>query len=179
MKRRWALIAFPIALGLALEPLPAGAADPPSGTIDAKNKVVEWTGTMDIVGLNPTNGDLGDEPTCGPLPAVLLSCDVFELTVNIPETGYTASGGVNVSTSCAGTGPLADYDLFVYDEGGTLVGSSTSPACNEAVIIPRASGVYMVQVNPWSVVNDQYFGVAEAFGLAKPKPKPKPKKKKK
>jgi hypothetical protein len=178
VRKRWLLLVLPAALGLALEPLPAGAADPPSGSIDAKNKVVEWTGPMDVVGLNPTNNFVADEPICGPLPAGVLTCDVFELTVNIPETGYTTSGGVNVSITCTG-GTLSDYDLFVYDEGGALIGSSTTgpAACNEAVILPRASGVYMVQVNPWLVVNDQYSGVAEAFGLAKPKPKKKPKKK--
>jgi hypothetical protein len=135
---------------------------------------------MDVVGLNPTNQVAG-EPICGPLPAVLLTCDVFELTVNIQETGYSTSRGVNVLITCEGLKVQPevhpDYDLFVYEEGGSLIGSSTSPMCMEAVIIPRASGVYLVQVNAFSVVNGQYTGAAGAFGLAKPKPKKKPKKK--
>lgn len=176
MKRLSLVIASVAALGLGLEALPAAAADPPSGTIDSKNKIVEWSGPMTVVAANVA-GQAGEEEAqlmCAlPLPGW---CDVFELTVNIPETGYTASGGVKIDITFSNAN--SDWDVYIYDEGGALVGSSTGGAgSQESVILPRASGTYTVQTNGFTVVNDQYMGVAEAFGLVKPKPKKKPKKK--
>jgi hypothetical protein len=178
MKRLSLVLASIAALGLAFEAAPAVAADPPSGTIDPKNKIVEWAGPMTVVAANVA-GQAGPEQAqtiCAlPLPGW---CDVFELTVNIPETGYSASGGVKIDITFSNAN--SDWDVYVYDEGGSLVGSSTGGAgAQESVILPRATGTYTVQTNGFTVVNDQYMGVAEAFGLAKPKPKPKPKKKKK
>lgn len=169
MKKRFPLaVGLIVALSLVLGEVPAGAADPPSGTITAKTPTVEWAGPLDVVGANLTGQGGANE--C-PAP-VVVSCDVFELTVDVPPTGWSATGGVNVSITF--TSANSDYDLYVYNEAGELVGSSTgSFGAPETVILPRASGVFSVTVSPFFVVNDQYNGTAAAFGLAKKKPKKK------
>ncbi|MGH2740605.1 MAG: hypothetical protein ACRDH6_09020 [Actinomycetota bacterium] len=169
MNRRISVaIGLAVALSLVLGEVPAGAADPPSGTITPKTPTVEWSGPLEVVGANLTGQGGANE--C-PLPAVV-SCDVFELTVDVPASGWSATGGVNVSITF--TSANSDFDLYVYNEAGELVGSSTgSFGAPETVILPRASGVFMVTVSPFFVVNDQYAGTATAFGLAKKKPKKK------
>jgi hypothetical protein len=171
-KTLFMLVGLPLVLGL-LAPDAALAADPPSGTLDPKNKLVEWDGPAVVLGVNPTN-NVEAPGTCSGAP-VVLSCDLFELTVNVSDSQYTATGGVSIAISWASSN--SDYDLFVVDESGAVVASSEQfTTSTEQVFIPRASGTYTVQTLEFAVVNDQYHGIAELEGVKVVKKK-KPKKK--
>lgn len=169
------MVALPLALGLIMES-PAGAADPPSGRLDPKNKVVEWDGPVSVVAANPIQESVvagtlqwatGWSPCSGgPAP---LACDTFVLAVDVPEASYRIGGGVRVRITW-GSG-INRYTLDVRDEegkhiasaGGLTVGSVTE----EEVFIPSASGTYMIEVGALLVVNDQHHGIAELQGLKK------------
>lgn len=166
MKRITGILALALAMSLAFEAAPVGAADPPEGTLDPKNKVVEWAGAMVVVGVNPTN-NVAEPGEC--LPAVV-SCDIFTLTVTVPSSAYLPTGGVTVGI--ADFGANSDYDLYVLNEAGEVVGSSANGfGLPETVVIPRANGTYTVQVLDFAVVADSYAGTATLAGVKKVKPK--------
>jgi hypothetical protein len=177
------LVGLPILLGLLL-PETALAADPPSGTLDPAVRLLEWDGPAAPVAINPSPlinaqlaGVMGDgRPTCSGQP-VVLECDEFDLTVNMTDQQYTATGGVSIVITWGTTN--SDFDLYVIDENDEVVATSGQfTTTQEQVFIPRAIGSYTVLVAFFDVVNDQYHGVAELQGVKVIKKKPKPKKKK-
>ncbi|MGH2740604.1 MAG: hypothetical protein ACRDH6_09015 [Actinomycetota bacterium] len=167
MRRLTGVLALAVAMSLAFEAAPVGAADPPEGTLDPKTKSVEWAGPAIVAAVNPTN-NVAEPGEC--LPAVV-SCDEFTLTVNVPSSLYLPTGGVTIAITW-GTAQN-DYDLYVLNEAGEVVGSSATSAPTEQVVLPRAAGTYTVQVLDFAVVADQYQGTATLSGVKKAKPKKK------
>lgn len=167
-RRALVAVAVPLTLSLGLMAGPATAADPPEGTLDSKHKTVEWAGPAVVVAVNPTN-NVAAPGVCSGVP-VVLSCDEFTLTVNISSSQYTGSGGVAIDITWGSAN--SDYDLYVLDEAGEVVGASAQGSTTEEhVFLPRATGTYTVQVLDFAVVADQYAGVAEAQGVKKSKKK--------
>jgi hypothetical protein len=119
------------------------AASPPSGTVSATNPEVTWTGGP----LLPTAAS-----TCGGPSNP--SCDNFALTIVPP--GFPFRVEVELTASAAD-----DYDLEVYDPGGTLAGGSgNGPGSPESVILSNPpGGVYTVSASPFAPVGP-YAAVA-------------------
>jgi Ca2+-binding RTX toxin-like protein len=127
----------------------AEAANPSSGTIGPPDgSTLTFTG-MISGGVE----NAGGTQACAPPSPV---CDHFMLTVNVtPSYWDTHSGGVTVKVIWPDSGD--DVDLYVFDSGGQLVGSSTSGAgTSESVSVPGASSTfspYEVRVVPALVIS--------------------------
>jgi choice-of-anchor B domain-containing protein len=136
----------------------AGAADPSSGAVSTDKPMIAWQGQHYDVGQTK----LADA-CLAPDDSI---CDHFELTVDIdPSHWETAKGGVEVNI--AWEDETDDFDLWVYDEEGALVGDSANAGTSsERVFIPEASGTYFVEVNPWDVTDSAYQGGAHVVDRA-------------
>src|SRR5438876_313393 len=101
-------------------------------------------------------------------------CDHFFLTIDVPPTFWTQNtGGVAIRI----TWPSSDndFDLYVYNSGGTQVASSAAGGTtSEAVFLEfPAPGVYEVRVVPFLVLGSDYQGSATlAFTSGGPVPNP-------
>lgn len=121
------------------------AATPSSGTVDSNGEVT-WTGAP--LASNPA-GCVGgaSDPSCDHFTITIANSGVKRVLVAIaPAAGFESD----------------DYDLFVYDNAGTLVGSSASSSGNESVVFNNSGAPsYEVRVQPFTVApGSKYSGVA-------------------
>lgn len=139
------------------------AASPASGTIGPQTPSVAWQGQFYAAAA------VVDPAACPPasLDPANAVCDHFALTVNVDPTFWdTRVGGALVTITWASADN--DFDLFVFDKNGNLVGSSAAGGTTfERVLIPAASGTYEVLVDPFLVAASDYKGTAE-FVAQKP-----------
>jgi hypothetical protein len=177
MIRRGVPILAALLVGAALA-APAMGAEPPSGTITPDSGPISWQGQFYAAGGNTSNftGDQLCAPSYpggpndpGAAPGVH-QCDVFELTVDVPD-GYwlTHSGGVSVDISW----PSADndFDMYIFKKpppgepvGPAVASSAAGGTDSEHAIVSSADGTYLVRVNPFSVAGSDYQGeVSFAF----------------
>lgn len=171
MRVRLAVIVASVSLVASALAPPILAADPSAGTITPDGGPVTWTGAFTVIGGNISNfaGDQTCEGDVGGAP-VVHACDIFSLTVAVPS-GYwdQNNGGVRVSIEWSSVDN--DYDMYIFKanpdgSAGELVGSSAQGATtSESVLLFEPEGTYLVRVNPFLVVADQYFGVAEFVDL--------------
>jgi hypothetical protein len=122
------------------------AADPSGGDLSSAKDEVTWSGGPLFVS-NPALCLTSTDPTC----------DSFRLTVSSP-----AIQRVLVAIAPLEGYEQDDYDLFVYDDQGLLLGSSTKPDGFESVVFEHnGSSFYEVRVQPWLVTaGSRYTGVA-------------------
>ncbi len=131
------------------------AAVPPSGILNApasgSTSSVSWTG-------GPYTGATADPSVCSSL-----TCDTFTLNVNVPSTFYSSNPNYAVQISIGWASNTNDFDLYLYDSNGNVVGQSgqsgTTGESIDAGQLP--SGTYTVQVVGFAVVNASYSGVAK------------------
>jgi hypothetical protein len=161
----------------------AQAATPASATI-APGGEAAWDGEHYAAAANTSNSFLGQ--ACAPsypggpndpgaVPGVN-ACDVFELTVDVPDGFWDANrGGVEITLSWGS--PDDDFDVFVYRKpppgepvGDPVGGSEQGDTTGETVRVPKADGVYLVRVNPWSVTDSGYTGRAAFYEIPPPPP---------
>lgn len=141
-----------VVMGMAA---PAQAANLPAGTISVDQPTVSWTGATPLV--NTPGPD-----SCPPVDPAGTACDHFLLNVDVPS-GYweTSDGGALVSINWSDRAD--NFDLYVFD-GSTppkQVGASRGKrTTREAVLVPRAAGVYEVRVVPVEVGGHGYSGQA-------------------
>jgi len=132
-------------------------ATPSSGTIGPRAKNVSWQGQFYAAAA------VADPTECPPasLDPANTVCDHFALTVNAdPSFWNTYVGGAEVTISWASADN--DFDLYIYDQSGSLVASSGQGGTTfERALIPAASGTYDVVVVPFAVTQSGYKGVAE------------------
>jgi hypothetical protein len=163
-------MAIVLALALAGAAL---AATPPTGTITPDTGPLTWQGMF-----YPLAGNVyapGGTPTCegdsGAVPGVN-TCDVFELTVNVPP-GYWGShkGGVGIDIEWADSNN--DFDMFVYRKpapgaplGNPIISSAEGGTTEEHVKLYNPEGTYLVRVDPYQVANSDYKGKVSFFNLA-------------
>src|SRR5439155_5817624 len=88
-------------------------------------------------------------------------CDHFYLTVDVPPSYWDANnGGAQIQITWAD--PNDDFDLYVYDNGGNLVGQSASGGTtSEQFLLQNANSTqspYEVRVVPFAVVAATYSG---------------------
>ena len=141
----FALLAGALTIGTA------DAATPNEGTVSDTSTSTSWSGGP-FVTPNATGNAL-DRPDCS-LPQ---SCDDYTLHVSTPA-GYGSTHTLDVKV--AWTNTAADFDVYVLDQAGNVVGSAASSADPEQVVLPPNSGDYTVRVVPYAPVGESYNATA-------------------
>lgn len=128
----------------------ARASSPSAGTITDTSGPLSWTGNPLMVN-NPT-GTVGT-----PICTVPNTCDDYTLTVSTPP-GFGDTNYLRVKIAW----PLAaaDFDLYVLNAAGTLVGSSATQSDPETVYVPPTSGKYTVRVVSFNPLGQTYTATA-------------------
>src|SRR5256714_14094968 len=164
----WLCTLAAIVLLVSVVSIPVRAASPSSGAVSQSSPSLTWTG--------PLYGMSTPVPEACPAAAdpANVRCDHFFLTIDVPATFWTQNtGGVAIRI----TWPSSDndFDLYVYNSGGTQVASSgAGGTTSEAVFLEfPAPGVYEVRVVPFLVLGSDYQGSATlAFTPGGPVPNP-------
>jgi hypothetical protein len=150
------------------------AASPSQAAIGPGNHSTGWSGKVFVAGATAS-------PSLCPLPADAgnVLCDHFKLTVDVSQNYWsTHTGGISVSVHW--TSSAKNFDLYLYDAGGSQVAASASPSgTSESLSLPRAAGTYEVRVVPKLVTNAGYSGSGSFSSQdtpppPKPSPKPRP-----
>ena len=139
----------------------ASAATPATGSVNAFAGT-SWQGKQFVV-TNPTSlvtGQVGEgNADCSNslVYGIDQSCDVFQLVVSPPATGNYL-----VEIAIANTTEGDDFDLYVYDANGDMVGLSAGETGNERVGLSNLpAGTYDVVAAGWLVVpGNSYTGTA-------------------
>ncbi len=133
--------------------LPARGAVPSNGSIGPDDAQIEWDG-------NAIGGASAGEETC----EEGINCDTFTLEVLGTEADWQDK---LIHVSITWLNPANDYDLYIHKDSndGPIVGQAGDGApetLEDAAILPASDGVgtYTVHVVYFSVVPDQYHGVA-------------------
>ena len=159
-----------VVLGAVVLIGPAPAATPATGTIGPMpGSSVSWSGGPYVV------------PT--PLPDVCppasdpanVRCDHFQLTVDVPASYWeTHTGGADIQITWASSDD--DFDLYVYDNTGNLVGQSASSGSTvERFLLQNANSdqsPYEVRVVPFLTAAATYNGSATFVSQAGSVPNP-------
>ena len=145
-------VAATVLASLTLLATPALAATPASGFVSSSNSSITWCGGS---GCSAQRTGVSTAQTGGS-DCTNSTCDVYTLTVGAVSPGYTAT------VSIRWTNPANDFDLYVYDSSGNLVGSSTgsAPSNSETTTFPAVSGTYTVKALEFTVAADNYVGTA-------------------
>jgi len=149
---------------------PVPAATPPAGTIGpTPGSSVNWSGGPYVV---PTPVPDVCPPASDPAN---VRCDHFQLTVNVPPSYWdTHTGGADIQITWASSGD--DFDLYVYDNTGTLVGQSASSGSTiERFLLQNANSAqspYEVRVVPFLTAAATYNGSATFISQAGGAPNP-------
>ena len=143
-------------LGSSLFDSPLFAATPTGGTLNAPpaggTSTVTWSG-------GPYTAVVESPSMCATLGSA--GCDTFTLQVNVPATFYAANPNYSVVVQIRWPDSVNDFDLYVYDASGNVVGSSTggAPETSETADCGQLpAGTYTVQVVAFAVVNESYTG---------------------
>jgi choice-of-anchor B domain-containing protein len=129
----------------------AFGSDPDAGSVSLDQTATGWNGKHFALGVTPARQlcDVSDQ-----------LCDRFELTVDVDESHWDShAGGVQVTIQWPDEAD--DFDLYVLDSEGAVVGSSAvGGTTSERVLIEKASGTYQVVVSPYQVTDGDYKGGA-------------------
>ena len=151
-------------------PVSVPAATPPAGSIGpTPGSSTTWTGGPYVV---PTPLPDACPPASDPAN---LRCDHFMLTVNVPTSYWaTHTGGADIQISW--TSSDDDFDLYVYDNTGNLVGQSASGGSTvERFLLQNANSdqsPYEVRVVPFLTAAASYNGSATFVSQAGSAPNP-------
>src|SRR5438094_5571115 len=131
------------------------AASPASGAVGPSSASASWSGQSFAAAATPSPGAC--PASADPSNSL---CDHVKLTVSVaPSYWNTHTGGVSVSISWQGSSN--NFDLYVYDSGGSQsAASAQGSGTSERVFVSKPSGTYEVRVVPKSVVNSGYSGSA-------------------
>src|SRR2546427_1846158 len=164
----WLCTLAAIVLLVSVVSIPARAASPSSGAVSQSSPSLTWNGPLYVMST----------PVPEACPAAAdpanVRCDHFFLTIDVPATFWTQNtGGVAIHINWLSSDN--DFDLYVYNSGGTQVASSAAGGTtSEAVFLDfPAPGVYEVRVVPFLVLGSDYQGSAAlAFTPGAPVPNP-------
>lgn len=144
-----------VVLGVCLLAAPAWATTF-NGTLSAPSSsggssTLSWNGGP----LTGTNGVGGVFTTC-----TTLTCDFYNLTVNVPATFYASNPSFAVHITANWDSTLNDIDLYILDTAGNVVCSSTQGSTNweDADCGQLATGTYTVQIASSTTANATYSG---------------------
>jgi hypothetical protein len=159
MRTKWSTI--PLSLAVLYSGFHIGlasAAAPASGTVTDRNTSTTYTaGPFLVANVSGLAGPV----TCN----AVLPCDDFTLKVDVPAA-YAADHNLTVRVQWANS--TADFDLYVLDEGGNVVGSAASQSDPEVAVLPAVTGTYTIRVVPYAPLGES---IAAAIELT-PKPAP-------
>lgn len=151
--------------------VPVHAAAPESGELNAETPSLAWDGSGPYAFTNVTPAvasTAGQQPLCQPGAAPV--CDQYQLTVNLSDDFRALPENQRQSVKVGILFPAStgqeDYDLYMYDEGGALVGKSDSGG-QEAFSLPLKqlkNGNYTVNVIPYAPLGTNYTGYVELVG---------------
>ncbi|GAA1952071.1 hypothetical protein GCM10009798_09150 [Nocardioides panacihumi] len=162
VRRPLAAIGAVILIGGALtDSGSAGASSPGEGTVSDTSTSVSWTGGP-FAAPNVTGNALGTPDCSAPQ-----SCDDYTLHVSTPA-GYGGTHSLKVDVSWAQS--AADFDVYVLDQAGNVVGQAASSADPEQVVLPPTTGTYTVRVVPFLPLAQTY--TAKASLVDQPAPPP-------
>src|ERR1700686_1933852 len=131
------------------------AATPTTGTLASAGSTVTWSG-------GPYTGNTVDTSPVNTTLCTTLTCDSFNLSVNIPANFYTTYPNDEVQIGINWASDLKEFDLFIYDSSGNLVASSAQSFATweniDAGQLP--AGNYTVWIVASPAVNSTYSGNA-------------------
>ncbi len=132
------------------------AATPTSGIIATAGATTTWSGGP-YTGLTPDNSPVNTSLCTS------LTCDTFNLFVNIPSNFYSTYPNYEVQIGINWASTLDEFDLFIYDSSGNLVASSAQSFATweniDAGQLP--AGNYTVWVVASPAANATYSGTAQ------------------
>jgi hypothetical protein len=134
----------------------AGAASPASGAVTDRTTSASYTAGPFLV---PNTSGLAGAVMCN----AALPCDDFTLKVDVPAA-YASDHNLTVRVQWANS--TADFDLYVLDEAGNVVGSAASSSDPEVAVLPAVTGTYTVRIVPYAPLGQS---IAAAIELT-PKP---------
>ncbi|MDP3857523.1 MAG: sialidase family protein, partial [Stagnimonas sp.] len=152
------LTALALLPALLLAPLPSRAANPASGTLTPGGEPVTYTaGPFFVANPSPQLGVAGQAPVCEDDG---VSCDQFELTVELPADYDLAHPDDEVEVRVAWPEPTADFDMYIYDDAGKEVARSASGADPEVArfLAGKGSKKYIVQLIPFAPLGQSFDG---------------------
>src|SRR6266550_7090132 len=154
---------------LLLGPGSLPAATPPAGTIGPTTVSTSWSGgpyavPTPVPDVCPPAADPGN-----------VRCDHFQLTVNVASSYWaTHTGGADIQITWGSSDD--DFDLYVYDNTGNLVGQSASGGTtSERFLLQNANSdqsPYEVRVVPFLTAAVTYNGSATFVSQAGGAPNP-------
>ena len=131
--------------------LPADAATPTEGSVSDTATSTTWTAGPFVA---PNASAQAGDPVCGSEQL----CDDYTLHVSTPP-GYGDGHQLAISVSWANT--AADFDVYVLNAAGDVVGTSASSADPEQVLLPPDTGDYTVRVVPFAPLGESITGTAQ------------------
>src|SRR6266481_475410 len=126
-----------------------------NGTLTTTSISLTWSSTQTgVIGQTQTGTGIANPPCNATI------CDLYNLTVSVPATFYAANPNSTIHVSATWASTLNEYDVYVYDATGTLVGMATQggTTTNDADLGQLASGTYQVQIVPTVATNTPYAG---------------------
>lgn len=126
-----------------------------NGTLSTTSTSLTWTSTQTgVVGETQTGTGVANPPCNATI------CDIYTLTVNVPSTFYAANPNFTVNVKASWNSSLDEFDIYVYDASGNLVGMGTNSLTtfNEADLGQLPSGTYQVQIVPTIAAQTSYSG---------------------
>jgi hypothetical protein len=153
--RRTPLLTLSTAVALAAALSLGSASDastPTEGTVSDANPVATWAGGP-FAAPNAT-AQVSGTPDC----TVPQSCDDFTLHVDTPAA-YDTDHDLKIDVSWPNA--AADFDVYVLDKAGNLVGTAASSADPEEVVLPPVAGDYTVRVVPFAPLAQSYTAKAQ------------------
>lgn len=139
----------------------AQAATPSSGTISPEARTLTFTGgPLPVPNVTPQLYAEGlADPVCTPGEGVI--CDAFDLTLDLPDDYYTENPTdlVKIKMTWAATPTtLEDWDFYLYDSAGNIVGQGEGTTNPETITFCAGQGVqnYRLQIYPFSAFASTY-----------------------
>ncbi|MBV9404913.1 MAG: hypothetical protein JO211_06185, partial [Acidobacteriaceae bacterium] len=159
-KNRIGLLAIAVFVAVSVK-----AGTPSSGTITDAQPTVTYAAGPFLV-PNVTD-NVNSTPTCdNTVPAE--QCDTFALTVNVAASDAQTK---HITVSISFPISAGEFDVFVFDSNGNLVGSDTAGGEPSVATIPATSGNYTVVVDPWNPLGQSFTGTI-ALESIPPQPPP-------
>jgi hypothetical protein len=144
---------LPLAMAVlysGLAAVQAQAATPSSGAVSAQTPSVSYSAGPFLV---PNVTGAAGSVTCN----TAAPCDDFQLTVDLPAN---YAGSYNVTVRVQWPTSAADFDVYVLDAGGNVVGSAASSSDPEVAVFPAVRGTYTVRVVPYAPLGSSFSASA-------------------
>jgi hypothetical protein len=141
------------------------ASTPSSGTLTDTSPTVSYTAGPFAV-PNVTD-NVNGTPICdATIPAE--QCDTFLLKVAVASTDASTK---RIKVTISFPISAGEFDVFVFDANGNLLGSDTAGGEPSVASIPAVSGTYTVVVDPWNPLGQSFTGTISLESIP-PQPPP-------